>query len=73
MLLTLPIREVLAATPRAQIVRLDLDRQSFAYLAGQAVLVAPHGQSPRRPYSIACSPEEAAEQHVYPFQTLEGF
>jgi len=62
--LTLPIREVLAATPRARIVRLDLDRQSFAYLAGQAVLVAPHGLPPRRPYSIACSPEESAEQHL---------
>jgi ferredoxin-NADP reductase len=62
--LTLPIREVLVATPRARIVRLDLDAQSFAYLAGQAVLVAPHGLPPRRAYSIACSPEEAAQQHL---------
>jgi NAD(P)H-flavin reductase len=62
--LTLPIREVLVATPRARIVRLDLDRQPFAFLAGQAVLVAPHGQPPRRPYSIACSPEEAEQQRV---------
>jgi NAD(P)H-flavin reductase len=62
--LTLPIREVIAATPRARIVRLDLDAQSFAYVAGQAVLVAPHGLPPRRPYSIACSPEQSAEQRV---------
>jgi NAD(P)H-flavin reductase len=62
--LTLPIREVVAATPRARIVRLNLDAHRFSYLAGQAVLVAPHGLPPRRPYSIACSPEEAAQQHV---------
>jgi ferredoxin-NADP reductase len=62
--LTLPIREVLVATPRARIVRLDLEAQSFTYLAGQAVLVAPHGLPPRRAYSIACSPEEAAQQHT---------
>jgi NAD(P)H-flavin reductase len=62
--LTLPIREVLAATPRARIVRLNLDAHPFVYLAGQAVLVAPHGLPPRRPYSIACSPEEAAQHQV---------
>ena len=39
MVLTLPIREVLDATPRARIVRLGLDAQPFAFLAGQAVLV----------------------------------
>jgi NAD(P)H-flavin reductase len=63
-LLTLPIREVLAATPRARIVRLDLDASPFAYLAGQAVLVAPHGEPRRRPYSIAIAPEESEEQHL---------
>jgi ferredoxin-NADP reductase len=62
--LTLPIREVLVATPRARIVRLDLDAQPFAYLAGQAVLVAPHGLTPRRAYSIACSPEEAVQRRT---------
>jgi NAD(P)H-flavin reductase len=61
--LTLPIREVLVATPRARIVRIDLDGQSFSYAAGQAVMVAPHGETRRRPYSIAIAPEEAAEQH----------
>jgi len=62
--LTLPIREVLVATPRARIVRLDLDAQPFAYLAGQAVLVAPHGLTPSRAYSIACSPEEAVQERT---------
>jgi ferredoxin-NADP reductase len=61
--LTLPIREVLVATPRARIVRLELDARPFAYLAGQAVLVAPHGLPLRRAYSIACSPEESAQGH----------
>jgi ferredoxin-NADP reductase len=57
--LTLSIREVLPATPRARIVRLDLHGAEFSYLPGQAVLVAPHGQTPRRPYSIAAAPEDA--------------
>ena len=59
MLLTLPIREVLTATPRARIVRLDLAGRSFEYAPGQAVMVATHGQSKRRPYSIAAAPEDA--------------
>jgi NAD(P)H-flavin reductase len=58
-LLTLPIREVVRATPRARIVRLDLDRQPFDYTAGQAVVVGTHGAGERRPYSIAAAPEDA--------------
>ena len=59
MVLTLPIRDVLAATLRAQIVRLDLEGRAFEYAAGQAVLVATHGHDKRRAYSIAASPEDA--------------
>jgi ferredoxin-NADP reductase len=61
-LVTLPIREILPATPRARIVRLDLRglAEPFRYDAGQAVLIAGHGRTPRRPYSIAASPESAA-------------
>jgi ferredoxin-NADP reductase len=62
-LLTLPIREVLSATPRARIVRLDLGNQAFTYLPGQAVLIARHGYQLRRPYSLAGSPEDAAGDH----------
>jgi ferredoxin-NADP reductase len=58
-LLTLPIRDVLRATPRARIVRLDLNRHPFPYVAGQAVLIASHGHERRRPYSIASAPEDA--------------
>jgi ferredoxin-NADP reductase len=62
--LTLPIREVLAATPRARIVRLDLSGHPFPFQAGQAVLIGPAGGSRRKPYSIASSPEDADHESV---------
>jgi len=55
--LTLAIREVLPATPRARIVRIDLNGAPFDYAAGQAILVGAAGGS-KRPYSLAGSPEE---------------
>jgi NAD(P)H-flavin reductase len=58
--LTLPIREVLPATPRARIVRIGLDGHPFSYAAGQAIVAAEHGVEPRKPYSIAAAPEDAA-------------
>jgi ferredoxin-NADP reductase len=61
-LLTLPIREVLPATPRARIVRLDLDGHPFDYAAGQAVLIGLAGGETRRPYSIAAAPEESRRE-----------
>ena len=60
MLVTLPIREVLQATPRARIVRLDLEGKRFDYAPGQAVLIGPRGGGVRWPYSIAAAPEDAA-------------
>src|SRR5436190_450915 len=60
MLLTLPIRDVLTATPRARILRLDLAGQQFQYQPGQAVFIGPHGARDRWPYSIAAAPEDAA-------------
>ena len=59
-LLTLPIRDVLPATPRALAVRVDLEGRRFPYLAGQAALIASHGHERRRPYSMAAAPEDAA-------------
>ena len=59
-LLTRRIRDILPATPRARIVRVDLDGESFTYLAGQAVCISAHGYEWRRPYSITNAPEEAA-------------
>ena len=58
-MLTLRLRDVLPATPRARIARLDLDGHTFDYAAGQAVMIASHGAEKRRPYSIASAPEDA--------------
>jgi ferredoxin-NADP reductase len=58
--LTLPIREVLPATPRARVVRVDLQGHSFPYQPGQALLIADYGFARRKPYSIAGAPEDAA-------------
>ena len=59
MLLTLPIRDVTAATPRARVVRIALNGQPFDYAPGQAVCVATHGADKRHPYSIAAAPADA--------------
>jgi len=61
-LLTLPIREVLPATPRARIARLDLNGHAFGYAAGQAIRIANHGFEKRHPYSIAGSPADARRE-----------
>jgi ferredoxin-NADP reductase len=59
--LLLGIRDVLPATPRARIVRLDLGGTAFDYLAGQAIMIGIEGRS-KRPYSIAISPEDARRE-----------
>jgi ferredoxin-NADP reductase len=58
-ILFLRTREILPATPRARILRLDLAGQRFDYVAGQAVQVATNGHAARRPYSLATAPEDA--------------
>ena len=57
-LLTLPIRQVVPATPRARIVRVDLQGRRFDYRPGQAVMVGLPGAR-RRPYSLAGAPNDA--------------
>jgi ferredoxin-NADP reductase len=57
---TLPIADVRAATPRSRIVRIGEPGQPFPYRAGQAVFIGAHGQDLRRPYSIASAPEDTA-------------
>jgi ferredoxin-NADP reductase len=57
--LTLPIREVLPATPRARLLRLDLAGRTFDYAAGQAVTIGTHGANALRPYSLASAAEDA--------------
>jgi ferredoxin-NADP reductase len=54
--------EVIPATPRARVVRLDLGGRKFSYRAGQAVFVGAHGGALRKPYSIASAPEEAQQE-----------
>lgn len=57
--LTVHVREVVAVTPRARLLRLDLGEQAFSFAAGQAVLAGPAGQPARKPYAIACAPSLA--------------
>jgi ferredoxin-NADP reductase len=62
--LIVPARDVLKATPRTRIIQLDLRQLSFAFHAGQAVFAGLTTSSVRRPYSIACSPGQAARSHI---------
>ncbi len=57
-------QEVTRATPRTRIVRIALDSDPFPFTAGQAVIVGVHGTTVRRPYSIACSPRQAANANA---------
>ena len=59
---TVPLLSVVAVTPRSRLVTLDLRNQRFDFRPGQAVLIGNPGE-PRRPYSIASSPGQAAESH----------
>jgi Na+-transporting NADH:ubiquinone oxidoreductase subunit F len=60
--LTLPVREVLPATPRARLVRLDLQGQRYPYEPGQAIAVSPLDLTERKPYSLAGAPEDAGRE-----------
>ena len=62
-----PIRDSLPATPRAHIVRLDLQGAAFAYKAGQAAYLQPAGAEKRRPYSIASAPEQTLKDGLIEF------
>jgi ring-1,2-phenylacetyl-CoA epoxidase subunit PaaE len=58
---TIPLLQVAPATPRSRLLAADFRNKPFDFLPGHAVLIAPHGEETRRPYSIACSPERAVE------------
>jgi ferredoxin-NADP reductase len=58
--LTRPIRNIRIATPRARIVRIDLQGTPFPFAPGQAIWIGTHGQDVRKPYSIASAPEDVA-------------
>jgi ferredoxin-NADP reductase len=59
--LTVPLVRVDKTSPRSRLLSFDITRHPFDYIAGQAVMMGPHGAAVRRPFSIACSPERAAE------------
>jgi len=54
------IREVVRETPRAVIIELELGRAAVPFAAGQAAMVGRADRAGRKPYSIACSPEQSA-------------
>jgi len=60
-LLTVPLARVDNASPRLRLLSIDITDHPFEYVAGQAVMMGPRGATTRRPFSIACSPEGAAE------------
>ncbi len=60
MLLTRPIKDIRTATPRARIIRIDLEGTPFDFIPGQAIWVGVPGDAGRKPYSIASSPEDVA-------------
>lgn len=57
---TRPIGSIALATPRARIVRVDVRGLEFPFEPGQAIWIGAHGQTSRKPYSIASSPEDVA-------------
>lgn len=62
--LLLSAREVNAATPRTRIIVVDLGDHAFPFRAGQAVFAGLAAGSLTRPYSIACSPAQAARTNA---------
>jgi NAD(P)H-flavin reductase len=60
-IVTVPIIDMETVTPRSRVVTIRMPPEGLEFLPGQAVVVGTRGQHDRRPYSIACSPERAAE------------
>lgn len=56
----LVVRDVIHQSPRTRILRLDIGESGFCFSAGQAVMAGLQDSSPKRPYSIATAPVEAA-------------
>jgi ferredoxin-NADP reductase len=72
-LFTAPLARVDEASPRLRLISIDVSGHPFEYVAGQAVMMGPHGAATRRPFSIACSPERAAEtQRLELLIAMEG-
>lgn len=63
-MVTLQVREVVFATPRARGISLDLGAAALPFNAGQAVMVGLNGSLLRKPYSIASAPWEVTKTGV---------
>ena len=61
------VLEVVQETPRAVVLTLDAGRDAVPFAAGQAALVGLADRAGRKPYSIACSPEQSARSGVIEF------
>jgi propane monooxygenase reductase subunit len=59
-----PATTITQATPRTRIIVADLGTQAFEFRAGQAVTVGLAEGNLRRPYSIACSPQQASRNRA---------
>jgi ferredoxin-NADP reductase len=55
------VRHVIPATPRTRIISLDFSATTFAFAAGQAVMLGLHRSPLRKPYSIASAPWELSK------------
>ncbi|OFW42273.1 MAG: hypothetical protein A3J29_12170 [Acidobacteria bacterium RIFCSPLOWO2_12_FULL_67_14b] len=62
--ITVPVRQVVHATPRTRILNLDLEATAFHFRAGQALMIGLQGSPLRKPYSIASAPWEVAKTGV---------
>jgi NAD(P)H-flavin reductase len=60
-IITVPVGEIVAVTPRTRLVLIDLQGRAFEFHSGQAIRLGPAGSLTRRPYSIACSPKRVAK------------
>lgn len=71
-LLSLPIVHARQETPRNRVVRLSLRGHAFPFEAGQYVYLGQAGAGTPRPYSIACSPDQARQQDALEFLIQVG-
>jgi NAD(P)H-flavin reductase len=63
----LRVSSVRTATPSTRIVRVQTAGTPFSFRPGQSVMLGPRAQPARVPYSIACSPEDAARDSTLEF------
>lgn len=64
---TLAVRSLSVETPRTRIITLSMDGIPYPFRAGQAVNLGVHGTPLRKPYSIACAPEQARQSEGLTF------